>query len=261
MKNRKTALITGADSGIGFELACSLAKRGYDLILVARNRQKLDAAKQKLKKYSVSVRVLPADLSRREECLRVYEETKPEQIAFAANNAGVGVYGSFAETDLEKELNLIDVNITAVHMLTKLFLRDMRKRGSGVILNVASSAGFMAGPYFSSYYASKNYVVRLTQAIREELRREGSKVKIAALCPGPVKTSFDENAGVRRSMQGMDPRIAAEYGVSEALRGRCLIVPGVGMKLGLLGSKLLGEGLLTRVTGTIQKRKGGRNGS
>lgn len=131
----------------------------------------------------------------------------------------------------------------------------MVKRDRGVILNVASSAGFMAGPTFSGYYASKNYVVRLTEAIHEELRMQKSHVKITALCPGPVETAFDKTAGVGHSMRGMSPKRVAAYGIRCALQGRMLAVPGVGMKLGVTFGRLLGDHLLTRITGLIQKRK------
>ena len=166
------ALVTGASAGIGMEIAKYLGTLGYDLILSARSEDRLEQTHRViLARYSDrSVHLLPADLSNREECFRLYREASTlagdDGISFVANNAGMGVYGLFLETDLEKELDLIDLNVTSVHILSKLFLRDMVKKGRGVLLNVGSCAGFMAGPTFSSYYASKNYVVRLTEAIQ-----------------------------------------------------------------------------------------------
>lgn len=276
------ALVTGASSGLGVEFTRYLYTLGYDLVLTARSEDKLQNLARELNEsgqtsqrispktdksgpvLTPSIRIFPADLSKREECFRLHDELEKEltadrlQVDFLINNAGLGVYGRFLETDLGKELGMIDVNVTAVHILTKLYLRDMNKRGSGVILNVGSSAGFMAGPTFSGYYASKNYVVRLTEAIHEELRRAKSPVKISVLCPGPVKTPFNRNAGVRIPAEGLDPSKAARLGVDGALRGKMVIVPGFFMKLGLFFTRLMGENLMTRVTYLVQVRKEGR---
>ena len=181
------ALITGASSGIGREFARYLAELGYDLIIASRRTDKLNELKDELN--GVNVRVIRIDLSNEQDAYDLYEHLTQdgEEIDFLINNAGFGAYGKFTEVDLETELNLIHTNVSSLHILTKLYLKDMVKRGSGTILNVGSMAGFSAGPTFASYYASKNYVVRLTEAIHEELRRDGSKVNISALCPGPVR--------------------------------------------------------------------------
>ena len=197
------ALITGASSGIGREFARYLAELGYDLIIASRRTDKLNELKDELN--GVNVRVIRIDLSNEQDAYDLYEHLTQdgEEIDFLINNAGFGAYGKFTEVDLETELNLIHTNVSSLHILTKLYLKDMVKRGSGTILNVGSMAGFSAGPTFASYYASKNYVVRLTEAIHEELRRDGSKVNISALCPGPVNTSFNDVANVKFSVKGL----------------------------------------------------------
>ena len=258
------ALVTGASAGIGMEIARDLAARGYDLILTARRQERLQKVRsQILNRYPErKILVIPADLSKREECMRLFEtacaQAGSENIEFVANNAGMGVYGLFLETDLEKELTLIDLNVTSVHILSKLFLREMVKNGRGVLMNVGSCAGFTSGPTFSSYYASKNYVVRLTEAIHEELRQAGSPVKVSCLCPGPVDTAFNDNSGVTVSGKQITARQAAREGVDGALAGKMLVIPGTKMKLVTVGSHLLGEHLSTVINYHIQKKKAGK---
>ena len=186
------ALITGASSGIGREIAKYLASLGYDLIVAARSTDKLYELRDEIK--NVDVRVITIDLSREQDSYDLYEHLKEEKIDFLVNNAGFGAYGKFNDVVLDTEIKLIHTNIVAVHVLTKLFLKDMISRNSGHILNVGSSAGFLPGPTFAGYYASKNYVVRLTEAIHEELRRDKVNVGISVLCPGPVKTNFNDVA-------------------------------------------------------------------
>ncbi|MGI6107855.1 MAG: SDR family NAD(P)-dependent oxidoreductase [Lachnospiraceae bacterium] len=292
---RKTALVTGASSGIGREMARVLAGLGYDLILTARREERLAALREELLKEAdagkktetgearagsgsgktgdrsgeisregtagagIRIWIIPADLSREDECRRLYREVHSRGLSpeFLVNNAGLGVYGRFADTDLERDLAEIHVNVTAVHILTKLFLNDFLKAGRGIILNVGSSAGFMAGPMFSGYYASKNYVVRLSEAIHEELKHMDTEVTVSVLCPGPVETEFDRSAGITKSMRGLDPASVAKAGIDGALKGKMLIVPGLTMKLGLFFERFLGEHLMTKVTYAIQKRKAG----
>ena len=182
-------LITGASSGIGRDMAREFAKLKYNLVLVARDEVKLNELKEELSK-EVEVIVIPMDLAKEENCIRLFDMQKDVDIL--VNNAGFGVFGDFTKTDLNKELDLINTNITAVHILTKLYLTEMCKKNSGKILNVSSIAGSMPGPLMSAYYASKAYVVRLTQAVREELRKEKSNVKVGVLCPGPVDTNFNK---------------------------------------------------------------------
>ncbi len=250
------ALITGASSGIGRELARLLADKGYDLILVARREDRLRELSKELSSR-VGVRILPMDVSDEEACLALYEQTKDESIDLLVNNAGFGVFGEFLEADLDRELNMLDVNVRAVHILMKLFLRDFVARKRGAVLNVASAAAFLPGPLLSSYYAGKAYVLRLTQAVAEELRRSGSPVYVGALCPGPVKTEFDETAGVSFSVPGLSASEVAAYALRQMERGKTVIVPGAQMKLGRFLSRLSPDRLLLATAYRLQKRKNG----
>lgn len=218
-------LITGASSGIGWDMAMYLSKLGHDLIVVARREERLQKLKDKI--TNVSVRCIQADLSVESECKRLYELTKDENIDMLINNAGFGLAGDFVDTDLDTELRMIDTNVVAPHILTKLYLKDFVKRDSGIILNVASIAGFMAGPLLATYYATKNYVLRLTQAIYQELKKKGSKVKVCALCPGPIKTEFFDVANVKFLISGVSSQSVAKYAVDKALKGKLVILPGI----------------------------------
>lgn len=246
------ALITGATSGIGKAIAWELSRRGWSLILTGRNQEMLDILQQSL---PVPTETIALDLANEKAPYRLYDFCKEKHIDLLVNNAGFGVFGAFSDTDLDAELELIQVNIRALHILTKLFLKDFRKRGSGRILNVASSAGFLTGPLFSSYYASKNYVVRLSLAIAEELRRENSRVIISILCPGPVNTSFNHRAGVQFHVKALTPEKVAKEAVFGVLTGKLLIVPGASIKMGLFAAKLLPERLLSRINYHLQSAK------
>ena len=245
-------LITGASSGIGRDMARYLSSKGVELILVSRNTQKLEQLKKSLK---TRAEIIPCNLADENEVFELYNKCRSKNIDFLINNAGYGLFGEFDKTDLRDELDMINVNIKALHILTKLFLRDFRKRDHGRILNVASSAGFMTGPLMSSYYASKNYVVRLTLAIREELRRAGSNVKISVFCPGPVDTNFNNRAGVVFSVKSITSEYAAKYAIDKCFGGKAVIVPTLEMKLGIIGSKLIPDGLLSAVAYNIQHSK------
>ena len=182
------ALITGASSGIGRDFAHVLGSMGCELILVARRENRMEELRNEL---PVPVQIICADLSSERECFALYEQVREEHIDILINNAGFGVFGAFQETDLTEELKLIDTNIRAVHILTKLFLKDFTARDAGYLLNVSSASAFAPGPLMAAYYASKVYVLHLTLAIWKELRRQNSRVSISALCPGPVNTEFD----------------------------------------------------------------------
>lgn len=246
------ALITGASSGIGRDMAHYLGSLGYDLILVSRDQDKLLEVAKSIK---TSVKVITMDLSSRDNVFKLYDQVKNEDIDFLINNAGFGLFGNTYETDLGKELKMIDLNITAVHILTKLFLEDMVKKDKGRILNVASSAGFMAGPGLNTYYATKNYVTKWTIAIYEELRRMKSNVKISCLCPGPVNTNFNKVAGGHFTLKGLSSEYVAKYAIDKALKNKLIIVPGVSMKLGLFFNRFLPYKLSLKIVYNIQKKK------
>ena len=236
-------------------MAILLAQRGYDLIIVARSEDKLIRLKEQLS--NVNVVVIKKDLSLEQECYSLINEVSKYDIEILINNAGFGAFGRFWEIPLETELNMIDLNIRAVHILTKLFLADFRRRDSGYILNVASSAGFLAGPLMAAYYGTKAYVLRLTEAIHEELRQEGSHVHITALCPGHVETNFDKRANVRRSIGGVSSQTVAKCGIAAMFRGDVVVLPGVLMKLTYFGEKFLTEGLMLKAAYHAQKKKEG----
>jgi len=245
-------LITGASSGIGRDMARYLSKKGFDLVLAARNVKKLERLKRELK---TNVDIIYCDLSEDNAAFELYNKCKNKGIDMLINNAGYGIFGEFHKTDIEDELNMINVNIRSLHILTKLFLKDFKRRNKGRILNVASSAGFMTGPLMSSYYASKNYVVRLSLAIHEELRRSGSRVKISVFCPGPVETNFNNRAGVNFSVTPISSEYAAKYAVDKWLSGKTIIVPTAVMKIGIAAAKIVPTELLGRITCEIQHRK------
>lgn len=244
------ALITGASSGIGRDIARELSKRGYDLVIVARNKEKLEELKKDL---TTKVEIIVMDLTIDENCKKLHEQAR--DIDILVNNAGLGEFGKFTETDIEKELTIIKTNITALHILTKLYLQDMTKKNSGRILNVASIAGFMPGPLMATYYASKAYVVRLSEAIREELNKQNSKVKISLLCPGPVKTNFNNVANVKFEIKSLTSEYVARYAVNKMLKNKFYIVPGITIKLAKFFSKLTPTVVLAKCSFHMQKRK------
>ena len=248
------ALITGASSGIGRDMALYLADLGYDLILVGRNKKRLEEIQNSLK---VSSQLIIADLSSETKAKEIYVMTKNENIDILINNAGFGGFGKFYETDINNEMEMINTNVVAVHLLTKLFLRDMQKRNSGYILNVASSAAFGPGPLMATYYATKAYVNNLTEAINEELRREKSNVFVCSLCPGPVDTNFNNVAKVHFSVKAMTSFEVAHYAINQMFKKKVVIIPGFKMKLALFGRRFISRKMLRKITYNIQKSKQG----
>lgn len=243
-------LITGASSGIGRDMARYLSKLGYELVLVSRNEEELNKLKEELK---TKVEVIAMDLSIKENCYKLYEEAK--DIDILINNAGFGVFGKFVETDLEKEVNLIQTNVTAVHILTKLYLKDMVKKDKGHILNVASIAGFMPGPLMAAYYASKNYVVTLTRSINKELNKSKSNVKLSLLCPGPVNTNFNNVANVKFKVKALSSQYVAKYAVDRMLKGKLIIIPGILIKIAKVMSKITPIAIVEEISYHMQVSK------
>lgn len=250
------ALVTGASAGIGRDIARSLARHGINLIITARRRDRLLSLKEELtSEYGVKVKIITADLSSEGHCRELHRRVRKYNIDILVNNAGLGVFGEFTQTDLDKELNMLSINIRAFHILFKLFLKDFAERDSGYILNTASVAGFMPGPLFSSYYAAKAYVVRMTEAVYEELRCKNSGVSLSLLCPGPVETEFFDRAGVSFTMPPQSSEYVAEYAVREMFGGRLYIWPSAIAKAAAVLSKASPDKLSAYFTRLIQTRR------
>ncbi len=228
------ALITGASSGIGRAFAYALADTGCFVLLSGRNEKALEAVAEDI--GSSRCAVLPADLSDKEGCIRLYEQARVYSPDILINSAGTGVFGRFDESPLDAETDMIDLNIKAMHILFKLFLHDFERQGRGYILNIGSLAGFMPGPLMSAYYSSKAYVIRQTEAVYLELLAKRSPVHVSVLCPGPVQTAFNSNAGITGTFRG----ITAEECVRSAMNGMRynipVIIPSFGAKLIAAGS-------------------------
>ena len=269
------ALITGASSGIGKDMAKILNQKGYNLVLVARDIEKLEQTKKELeksvqneptiennkiekayknsKKATNKIEIIQMDLSEEQNCIELANKVK--DIDILINNAGFGDCGRFSETDLNKDISMIKTNVIAYHILTKLYLKEMKKKNSGKILNVASIPGFMPGPLMATYYATKNYIVRLSEAIREELKKEKSKVQISILCPGPVETNFNKVANVKFSLREANSMQVAKYAIRKLEKGKFYIVPGIDVKLARFGAKIAPSNFVAKITYKVQKRK------
>jgi uncharacterized protein len=247
-----TALITGASAGIGLELARVFAREGYGLVLVARNQKRLEEIAAELK--PAAVQVIARDLSlpgAPEEIHRL-----APRVDVLVNNAGFGVYGKFAETSLSEELNMIQVNMTALVALTKLYLEGMLAARSGRIMNVASTAAFQAGPLMAIYYATKAFVLSFSEAIANEL--EGTGVTVTALCPGPTATEFQErgkmqNSGLVKGKKIMDARTVAEAGYRGLMAGKLIVIPGVMNKLLAQSIRVSPRSLVTKIVRKMQE--------
>lgn len=244
------ALITGASSGMGLDMAKYLHKFGYDLFVVSKDKEKLN----NIYKDYANVEIIAMDLTKKNNCIKLYDMLKDKHIDILINNAGFGDAGNFSETFLDKELDMIDLNIKAYHILTKLFLKDFVKRDYGRILNVASMAGFMPGPYMATYYATKSYIVNLSLAIYEELKRDKSDVKISVFCPGPVKTNFNNVANVKFNIMSIESEYASKYAIDNMFLDKLIIVPP-NMKLNRILSKVMPTKLVLYVNSIVQERK------
>lgn len=248
------ALITGASSGIGRDMARVLSCMGWELFLVARRADRLLEMKQELGEGTVCIR---CDVSKEDECRKLYEVLKDKELDMVINNAGFGYCGEFVSSSLENDLDMIDTNVKAVHTLTKLFLKDFVSKNSGRILNVASLAGFMPGPMMATYYATKNYVTSLSRAVSHELKEMGSNVTITAFCPGPVNTEFNRVAGVSFAASGIESKTAARIAITDALKGKRVSIPTFRMKLLRFGARLAPDALLLQICSSFQHKKNG----
>ena len=247
------AVITGASSGIGTEFARRLAKEGYPLVLVARRRERLEELAKSLQTDCI---VITADLSDMEECKRVMRELDSKEIEVFINNAGFGYCGEILNIETQTELDMIDLNVKAMHLLAKLALERMVEKEKGYVLNVASSAGLLpAGPYMSAYYATKAYVTSFTRGVAEELRRKHSHVYIGCLCPGPVDTEFNKVANVEFALKGISAYECANYAVTQMFRKKVTIVPAFHMKALVVLSRFLPTKLYVRIAAKQQRKK------
>ena len=246
------ALITGASSGIGRDIAKELAKRGYDIVIVARNESKLDELKQEI--TGVNVEVIPMDISIRENCIKLHDQVGFVDIL--VNDAGFGLFGKFNTTNLDRELEMVDLNVKSLHILTKLFIQDMVEKNTGYILNVSSIAGHLPGPFMSTYYATKHYVSNLSESINEEMKKEGLKVKIGTLNPGPVRTNFNNVANVKFNLSSLSSEYVAKYTVDKILKGKTDITPGFSIKCTRFFAKIVPNSILAHFVYNTQKKRG-----
>lgn len=248
---RSCVLITGATTGIGYELAKLYAKDENNLILVARDEERLKEVKDELEFYNIKVYTIALDLSEDNSCEKVLDFVNKKNLSvdILINNAGMGSFGYLSEIEMESELKLIDVNIRALTELTKIFLPSMIEHGEGAIMNVASTAAFCAGPKMATYYASKSYVLNFTEALYEELK--GSEIKVSCLCPGPVKTNFQEKSGIKKKESAkkalMTPKDVAKVAYKDFKKGKLIIIPGFKNKLIITLNKLIPRSLSRKI--------------
>lgn len=257
------AFVTGASSGIGREIAKELSKRGYDLIITARDEEKLYELKNILK---TKTDILIANLENEDEVFNLYNEVKKllkiknQKIDVFINDAGFGDIGEFWNTNIEKEINMIKVNDIAMHILFKLVLQDMIKDEEDkekYILNVASLSGFMPGPLMSTYYATKAYMLNLTRGVYKELKMVKSNINVSVLCPGPVYSNFADRAGVDFNVKSLESKYVAKYAVTKMFDKKLVIVPGFLNKCGHVLGKIMPSKLVMMVTYRIQEKKFG----
>lgn len=247
------ALITGASSGIGREMALLLAQRGYDLILVARRKARLNEIKEKLEaRYPITAEPYPCDLSDRKACLSLCEKYKDYPIEILINGAGFGKIGYITEIPLEKQLSMIDTNVTALHILSRQFARYMKK---GYILNIASIAAFQPGAFLAAYGATKAYAASFSMALGYELKKQNKNLSVTTLCPGPVATEFDQVAGTSFSLPSISARECAKKGLSGMFRKKRIVIPSLTTKASYLAVKLFPLNIIIPITYRIQKSK------
>lgn len=244
------ALITGASSGIGLEMAKYLSSLGHEVILVAKDERKLNSVKDVM---TTNAKVYCYDLSVIDNCFLLYDKVKDEKIDIVINNAGYGIFGDYEMDNIDREMNMIDLNVKCLHILTKLFVNN---KNTKYIMNVASSAGLMkGGPLMSGYYATKSYVCSYSFALYEELRRRGVDKHISVLCPGPVNTNFNKVANVKFNIKSLEAPEVAKYAIDKMFKNKLLIIPGTTVRLGVFFSRFLPLKTLLKITYKIQDKK------
>jgi uncharacterized protein len=253
---KKTALITGATSGLGYEFVKLFANDGYNLVLVARNGQKLDEIRESFK--NIEVTAIPKDLSVPGAAKEVFQDVdkKGIEIDILVNNAGFGLLGKFDELDIYKQLEMIQLNITALTELTYYILPKMKQRNSGRIMNVASTAAFQPGPLMAVYYATKAFVLSLSEALVEELK--GSNVTVTTLCPGATKTNFGAVAsleGTKLFSRAMASDMVAKTGYEALMSGKRVIITGGLNKAGALGAKIMPRSMAAKIAKYVAGEK------
>lgn len=246
------ALITGASSGIGYEFAKRLDKEGYQLILVSKDEKKLKSVQEELGNKH---KAIACDLSSFLNVADLYDKVKDENIDLLINNAGFGDIGYFVETDFNKELSMINTNVIALHLLTKLILKDMVSKNSGTILNVASSAAFQPGPLMTTYYATKAYVYNFTLGLYQELKEKNSNVKIHCLCPGPVDTNFNNVANCEFSIKSLTKEKVVDYTLKKMKKNKLTIIPGLSIRLVYIFGRFAPMKLKLKLAYKIQHKK------
>ncbi len=252
MKN--WALITGASAGIGCELSKLFAANGYNVVLVARDRIRLESLAAELRtRYPIHARVLVQDLSQSGAAQKIFDELVDLPVTALVNNAGFGVFGLFSENDLTRQTEMVQVNVTALMQLTHLFLKPMLLRGSGRILNVASTAAFQPGPTVNVYYATKAFVYSFSYALADEL--DGSGVTVTTLCPGGTRTEFFDRAGHRplNAAVLMDAALVARIGYRGLMHGQRVVIPGLLNRIMAFISKRLPGWMTSPVVRRIHK--------
>jgi len=258
----KSVLITGATTGIGYELAKLFAKDKFDIIIIARNEVKLKETAAVLQnEFNVKVKFISKDLSEKDSAKEIFNELKNENISpdVLVNNAGFGSHGAFSESDPENDIDMINLNITSLVILNRLFLTDMIKKNSGKIMNVASTAAFQPGPYMAVYYATKAFVLSFSEAVSEEL--SGTNVTVSCLCPGPTETEFQYRAGIketkmmnRRNFTVMTAEEVAITGYKKIMKGKRIIIPGFTNKAGAFFVKLFPRKIISKITRSLNSK-------
>ncbi len=247
------AVVTGASSGIGWELARELGRRGFNLIIVARRRERLEQLRNELlAKHTIDVVVIDMDLGVLDNCHQLHEMTKAYAPTILINNAGFGQYGFSTKIPLDKELEMIRLNIESLHVLTKLYVLSMEK---GVILNVASMAAFVPTPLLASYAATKAYVASFSRALDYELGWKKTNIRVLSLCPGPVESEFGLVANARQTRQALKAAVCARIAVKGIMKRRPIIIPGALMKIAYVVLKLLPTRWVLPSVFKIQKHK------